>query len=216
MIQREFRIFFLSIGSLFNSFSFFALMLFCASMAIGPEEAILRRTAPVFLWILIALTVFFSTPNLLKVEEQEGLLDEVILQPSLPCSYLLIKIGAECLFIGLPLIGLGALLSSFFALSMNEIVVLSLTLLIGFPALSALGILGSLLTLHARGGSILLSILIFPLSLPLLLFTISVMEMVRLGLDSSASFCLLTSTSIFLFIVSIGIGSWAFRFAVEG
>jgi heme exporter protein B len=101
------------------------------------------------------------------------------------------------------------------SLAFAELIALLFTLLIGFPALSALGLLGGLLTLNARGGGLLLVFLILPLTLPLLLFALSVMEMTRLGLDSSASFCLLTSTSLLLVILAMGIGSWALRFVGE-
>ncbi|OJW50555.1 MAG: hypothetical protein BGO67_05630 [Alphaproteobacteria bacterium 41-28] len=216
MIQRELRNLRLQGASLFASFSFFTLALFCLSLALGPNEKILRECAPAFVWILAILTTLFSTPLFLKNEAKAGLLDEVLLQPSPPSLYLLSKMGAEILLLGLPLIFLGALLSPFFALSQDDVAALSATLLIGFPALSALGILGGLLTLNTRPSSLLIPLLILPLTLPLPLFALSIMEMTRLGLDSSAPFCLLISVSLLLVIVSLGAGSWALRFAVEG
>jgi len=216
MIRRELNLLCLQRGTLLGAFSFFALALFCVSLGLGPDEKILKRSAPVLLWILAILTTLFSTPHLLKTEAQEGLLDEIILQPSPPAFYLLSKLGAEWLLVGLPLSVIAIFLSPWFALSLGESLILSTTLLIGFPALSSLGILGGLLTLNARGGEVLLSLLILPLTLPLLLFGLSVMETVQLGLDSFPSFCLLTSMSLLLVILAVGAGSWAIRFAIEG
>lgn len=216
MIRKEFRTFYLQGGMVLTSLSFFTLALFCISLALGLEEKVLSHGAPAFLWVLAILTTLFTTPLLLKTEIQEGLIDEILLHAAPPSIYLLAKIGVEFFLLGLPLIGLGTLFSSFCGLSPTEVATLSITFLIGFPALSALGILGGLLTLHARGGGILLAFLILPLALPLLLFALSVLEMTRLGLDSSASFCLLTSVSILLVILSVGAGNWALRFAVEG
>ena len=216
MIGRELRRLRLQGTSLFASFSFFALALFCVALALGPDEKILRRSAPALLWILAILTTLFSTPLLLKNEAEAGLLDEIILHSSHPSFYLLAKMGAEILLLGLPLIILGALSSPLFMLSQEEVIILSLTLLVGFPALSALGILGGLLTLNTQNGGLLIPLLILPLTLPLLLFALSALDMTRLGLDSSAPFCLLTSTSLFLVVISIGAGNWALRFAVEG
>lgn len=216
MIKSELRKLYLQRGPLLNSLCFFTIVLFCFSLALGPEKETLRRGGPVLLWILVLLTTLFSAPLLLKSEAQEGLLDEVLLHPLSPSFYLLSKIVAEGIYLGLPIISLSALLASFFSLSLPEILMLSLTLLIGFPALSALGIFGALLTLHARGGGILMVLLIFPLMLPLLLFALSVMEMGRLGLDSFAPFCLLSGVALLLVIIGIGAGSWALRLAVEG
>lgn len=216
MIRSEFRKLFLQSGTLLATLSFFALSLFAVSLSFGSDEKLLRASAPALFWVLAILTTFFSTPLFLKSEAQEGLLDEVLLHPSLPGFYLLGKVMAESILFGFSLILLSIILSPLFSLSAEDVGMLSLTLLIGFPALSALGILGGLLTFQARGGGLLLSFLILPLTLPLLLFSLSVMEMERLSLDPFSSFCLLISTSLFLVILSIGAGSWAFFSVVEG
>lgn len=215
MIRNEIHKLYLNGGTLLPCFSFFAMALFCFALGLGSEEGILNSSAPALLWILAILTLLFSTPFLLKMEFQEGLLDEVPLQPLSPSFYLLAKIGAEVLLLGLPLIGLTALFSPFFSLTFPELTNLLLTLLIGFPALSALGILGGLLTLNARGGAMLLSLLILPLTIPLFLFALSVMEMTRLGLDSFAPFCLLTGVSLLLVIISVAAGQRALLMALE-
>jgi len=215
MIRNEIHKLYLNSGNLLASLSFFALALFYFSLALGSEEIILKHCAPILLWLLAILTLLFSTPLLLKAEHQAGLLDEVLLHPLAPSFYLLSKIGAEVLLLGLPLLGIGALFSPLFSLSFVESAQLLLTLLMGFPALSALGVLGGLLTLHTQGGGLLISLLILPLTIPLLLFALSVMEMARLGLDSFAPFCLLISVSLFLVILSVGAGQWALRLAVE-
>lgn len=216
MIRRELRSLYLHSGTLLATFSFFTLALFCISLALGPHRNILRQSAPALLWILAILSTLFSTPLLLKAEAKEGILDEILLQSFPPAFYFLSKMAAECILFGVPLIVLGTLLSPFFALPNKDTLTLSLTLLISFPALSSLGILGSLLTIHSRGGGLLIAILILPLTLPLLLFGLSAIEIARLGLDSFPSFCLLTGVSLLLVIISITASNWALRFAVEG
>ncbi len=216
MIRVECQKLWLNRGSLFLTFCFYGFILFCASLAIGPDEKLLRLCAPALLWILGILTTFFSIPILLKSEANTGHLDEVYLHAAHPGFYLLSKVGAEWLLFGISLSAIGFLVSPFFGLSLHEAFMIFLTLLVGFPALSALGILGGLLTLQARGGALLLSFLILPLTLPLLLFSLSTLEMLRLGLDSLSPFCLLIGASLFLVVVSIGTGIGAFKQAVEG
>jgi len=203
-------------GALLGAFSFFALALFSMTLAIGPEPSVLQRSGPALIWILAILTTLFSTPLLLKQDENEGILDQILLQQTPLAFSLLSKSVAEYLLVGLPLTLVSICLSSLFAISLSEIMILSATLLIGFPALSCLGILGGLLTINSRGGGILMTLLILPLTLPLLLFSLSAVEMTQLGLDSSPSFCLLTSVSIVLVIVSLMAGTRALRLAVEG
>lgn len=215
MIIAEIQKFYLNRGNLLASCNFFALALFCFTLTLGSEGVTLNICAPAVFWILAILTFLFSTPYFLKMEFQAGLLDEIFLHSLSSFFYFLARIGAEVLLLGLPLIMIGGFFSSFFSLSLVQAFYLMLTLLIGFPALSALGILGGLLTLQTQGGGMLVSLLILPLTLPLLLFSLSVMELVRLGLDSFAPFCLLTSVSISLVILSVGAARWALSIAVE-
>lgn len=215
MIRHEIHKLYLNSGTLWVSFGFFSLSLFCFLLTLGAEPSLLNRCAPSLVWILAILTFLFSTPLLLKADFHSGNLDEILLHPLSPSFYLLAKIGAECLLLGLPLLGIGALFSCLFSLTFHETITLLLTLMIGFPALSALGTLGGLLTLNARGGNILISLLILPLTIPLLIFALSVMERTQLGLDSFAPFCLLISVSLFLFIVAVGAGQWALSLAME-
>lgn len=215
MIRSEIHKLYLNGGSLFTACSFFSLAFFCFSLALGPEKTILQQCTPALSWILAILTFLFSTPFFLKAEYEAGLLDEVVLHPLSPSFYMLTKIGAEVLVLGLPLLALGTLFSCFSSLSLHEVISLSLSLLIGFPALSALGILGGLLTVQAYGGGILIALLILPFTIPLVLFSLSIMERGRLGLDSFAPFCLLMGVSLLLVIISVGAGQWAFYLAVE-
>lgn len=202
MILTELRKLYLNRGSILTSCAFFALALFCFTIA--TEEPTLM---PAFIWILAILTFLFSTPVLLKEEFQAGLLDDIALHPLSSSFYLLSKISAEVLLLGFPLI----IISALFAPSLPFLS----TLLIGLPALSALGILGGLLTVRTQGGGMLISLIILPLTIPLLLFSLSTIEMTRLGLDSFPPFCLLISVSILLVILAIGAGQWALSIAVE-
>jgi len=215
VIRHEIHKLYLNSGTLWVSFGFFGLSLFCFLLALGSEPLLLYRSAPPLIWILAILTLFFATPFLLKADFQSGNLDEILLRPLSPSFYLLAKIGAECLLLGLPLLGIGGLFACFLSLNLQETLILLLTLTIGFPSLSALGTFGGLLTLNARGGNILLSFLILPLTIPLIIFALSVMERTQLGLDSFAPFCLLISISLFLFIVAVGAGRWALSLAME-
>lgn len=215
MIRYEIHKLYLNSGILILAGGFFALSLFCFLLVLGPDVTLLNRCAPSFIWLMALLTLLFSTSFLLKAEFQAGILDEMLLQPSPPAFSLVAKMTAEVLLLGVPLILTGMVFAPFFFLSFKETLFLGLTLLVGFPALSALGLLGGLLTLNARGGNLLISLLILPLTLPLLLFALSVMERVQMGLDSFAPFCLLTSVSLLLLMIAIGAGQWALSLSME-
>ncbi len=198
------------------TFGFYTFFLFCIAFAMGSNPELLALASPSILWALAVLTTFFSIPLFLKNEWMNGTLEETLLLPCHPGFYLLSKVCAEWILFGLPLGFLSVLLYPLFGLSFRETSVFMLTLWISFPAISALGILGSLLTLHARGGSLLLSFLILPLTLPPFLFSLSVLDAVRFGLDSLSAFCLLIGSSIFLVVLSLVAGVGALKQVAEG
>lgn len=215
MIQREWLSHRLYGGVLLSGLGFYALALFCFAFVLGHDMKSLQQLAPPLFWLLATLTTLFSTPLLLKRDFQAGVLDEIFLHPAPLSLFLFQKCLIQTLTLGIPLIGLGIIFSPLYALPLQQTFWLSLTLFLGFPALASLGILGGLLTLQARGGSALVSLLILPLALPLVLLGLSILDMNQFGIDSFPSFCLFISVSLVLTILSLGAGTWALRIAVE-
>lgn len=216
MIRVECQKLWMSKGTFLPTFGFYIFFLFCMAFAMGSNHELLALASPPIVWVLALLTTFFSMPFLLKNEWNQGTLEEVLLLPQHPGFFLLSKVAAEWIMFGIPLSFLSLLLCPFFGLSFGEVIPFLISLLVSFPAISALGILGSLLTLHGREGSLLLSFLILPLSLPLFLFSLSYLELVRFGLDSLPAFGLLIGTSLFLVVLSIVAGVGALKQISEG
>jgi heme exporter protein B len=63
--------------------------------------------------------------------------------------------------------------------------VLTVSLLIGTPALSGIGAIGAALTLGVRGGGVLLSLLVLPLYIPVLIFGAGAVDATLSGLGAS-------------------------------
>ncbi|MFL2555739.1 MAG: heme exporter protein CcmB, partial [Gammaproteobacteria bacterium] len=81
------------------------------------------------------------------------------------------KIIAHWLTFGIPLIIISILMGLIFSLPVDVILALFITLLLGTPTLSLFGSVMVVLTIGLRG-SMLLSLLILPLSMPVLIFSI--------------------------------------------
>jgi heme exporter protein B len=82
----------------------------------------------------------------------------------------LAKIAAHWLATGLPLTLLSALLAVLFALPLNATGALFVSLLIGTPAVSAIGAVGAALTLSIRRGGLILPLIVLPLLAPAVIF----------------------------------------------
>jgi heme exporter protein B len=82
----------------------------------------------------------------------------------------LAKILVHWVTASLPLILIAPVLGLQFDLDSRSLEVLIYSLLLGTPVLSLLGAIGAALTLGIGGGSVLLSLLVLPLYIPVLIF----------------------------------------------
>jgi len=161
-------------------------------LAMGPELSFLRRMAPGILWIGALLSSLLSLPRLFEADYLDGTLEQLVLVPSNLPMMVSAKMLAHWLLSGLPLVVLAPLLGVQFDLSTDLLISLMLTLLLGTPVLTALGSIGAALTLGVRGGSVLLSLLVLPLMVPVLVFGAGALEaqMGGLGMEAHASLLL--------------------------
>jgi heme exporter protein B len=89
------------------------------------------------------------------------------------------------------------------------------SLFIGTPVLSLVGSVGAALTLGLRGGSVLTSLLVLPLYIPVLIFGAGAAEAVSVGVASSAYFLIVAALSLFSLVVMPIAASAALRIAAE-
>lgn len=74
-------------------------------------------------------------------------------------------------------------------------------LFIGTPVLSLVGSVGAALTLGLRGGSVLTSLLVLPLYVPVLIFGAGAAEAVSVGISATAYFLIVGALTLFSLVV---------------
>ena len=184
-------------------------------LAMGPELNFLRRMAPGILWIGALLSSLLSLPRLFEADYSDGTLEQLVLVPSSLPLIVGAKMLAHWLLSGLPLVLLAPLLGLQFDLSSDVLLSLMLTLLLGTPVLTALGSIGAALTLGVRGGSVLLSLLVLPLMVPVLVFGAGALEAQMGGLGIQAHVSLLLAMMLASCSLSPFASAMAIRLAVE-
>ena len=120
------------------------------------------------------------------------------------------KIAAHWLTTGLPLTVVSPLLGLLYGLPPAAYPALVLSLLIGTPAISAIGAVGASLTLPVRRGGLILPLLVLPLVTPALIFGAGAISAALNGLSNGA-FGLLCAFSFVAVIVSPFITAFAVR-----
>jgi heme exporter protein B len=156
--------------------AFFVLTVILFPFGVGPEAALLARIAAGILWVTALLAALLSLERLFQADWEDGSLEALALMPLPLEAQVLAKCLAHWLVAGLPLIVVAPLLALLLHLDAAGYPALLLSLLLGTPTLSLIGAVGAALSLGARRGGVLLSLLVLPLYIPVLIFGVAAVE----------------------------------------
>ena len=152
---------------------FFTTLVAVIPFGVGPDLNLLARIGPAILWIGLLLSSLLGLDRLFQAEREDGSLDLMLMQDTPLTLIVLVKCLAHWTATGLPLIVAAPLLSLF--MNMDEVAIgaLVLTLLAGSPAITFIGAVGAAIAVALPRGGLLVSILILPLTIPVLIFGVS-------------------------------------------
>jgi heme exporter protein B len=156
--------------------AFFVLTVILFPFGVGPEAELLARIAAGILWVTALLAALLSLERLFQADWEDGSLEALALMPLPLEAQVLAKCLAHWLVAGLPLIVIAPLLALPLHLDRAGYPALLLSLLLGTPSLSLIGAVGAALSLGARRGGVLLSLLVLPLYIPVLIFGVAAVE----------------------------------------
>ena len=152
---------------------FFLGLVTIVPFAVGPDLNLLSRIGPAILWIAALLSGLLGLDRLFQADEEDGSLDLFRLSPAPLEAIVVVKCLAHWCATGLPLVIAAPLFGLMLALDGPALGAVTLSLLVGTPALTFLGAIGAALTVSLRRGGLLLSILVIPLAVPVLIFGVS-------------------------------------------
>ncbi|HEX4301211.1 MAG TPA: heme exporter protein CcmB [Rhizomicrobium sp.] len=173
-------------GSAALALAFFAAVATLVPLGVGADLRVLARIAAGVLWVAAVLAALLSLDRLFQADFEDGSLDLIALSPLSLETVAAAKIAAHWLTTGLPLTLLSPLLGLMFGLPPRAIAALALSLLIGTPAVSALGAIGAGLTLSIRRGGLILPLLVLPLLAPAVIFGAGAVQAALDGLANGA------------------------------
>ncbi|MFM9879960.1 MAG: heme exporter protein CcmB [Burkholderiaceae bacterium] len=194
---------------------FFVIVVSLFPLGIGPEPELLRTMAPGVVWVAALLASMLSLGRLFADDHQDGTLEQLLLAATPLPLLVLGKVAAHWLCSGLLLTLLSPLLALQFDLPWDAAAVLLLSLLLGTPLLSLLGAVGAALTVGVRGASVLLSLLVLPLVIPVLIFGAGAVQASYAELGVAAHFSLLGAMLVMALVVTPWVTAIALRIALE-
>jgi len=181
VVSKELKGAFRRQSDILNPVWFFIIVVTLFPLGIGTDPILLARIAPGIIWVAALLAALLSFERLFKDDFIDGSLEQLMLMPH-PLSWLVsAKVFAHWLLTGLPILFVSPLLAVFLAMEPTTYFALFLTLLIGTPILSLLGAIGVALTVGLRKGGILLSLIMLPLSIPILIFSTMAIDAAAYG-----------------------------------
>ncbi|HTP92532.1 MAG TPA: heme exporter protein CcmB [Xanthobacteraceae bacterium] len=152
---------------------FFLVVVTLVPFALGPDLALLKRIGPAILWLAALLASLLALDRLFAADHEDGSLDLILMSRAPLELVVLVKGFAHWLTTGLPLVLAAPLTGLFLNLDAPAEGVLVLTLLVGTPALTFIGLIGAAIAVALRRGGLLLAVLVLPLTVPVLIFGVA-------------------------------------------
>ncbi|MCS6946789.1 MAG: heme exporter protein CcmB [Steroidobacteraceae bacterium] len=215
ILERDLRLAVRRPGQAALPLAFFALVTLLFPLALSPKFGELRAVASGVLWIAALLAALLALDHLLRDDAADGTLEQMVLGSDTLVAVLFAKTCAHWLLTGLPLSLLAPLLALALGVTPAAMPVIVVGLVLGTWSLSLLGTTTAALTLGARRGGVLLTLLTLPLAVPVLIFGARSTKLAIEGLPSAAALYLLAAFTVLAFTLAPLAAAAVVRIAVE-
>ncbi len=176
LVMRELRLALRQGSDVAMVVSFFVITVTLFPLGVGPEPNVLARIAAGVVWVTALLAVMLSLERMFQSDYEDGSVDLLLLTPAPLELVVLAKVTAHWLLTGFPLIVTAPVLAALMNMPGEGYVVLIATMALATPTLSLIGSVGAALTLGARRGGVLISLLVLPLYIPVLIFAVAAVD----------------------------------------
>jgi len=168
--MRDLRLAFRKPSQLLQPLMFFMIVATLFPLSLTPEMSRLRDAAPGVLWVGALLSSLLALEFLFREDALDGTLEQFALSGQSLTWMLFAKTCTHWLLTGLPLALAAPVAAAALGVPAQAMPGLVAALLLGSFALSLTGAISAGLTLGARRGGVLLSLLTLPLAVPILIF----------------------------------------------
>lgn len=180
-------------GGLWLPLAFFILVAILYPFGVGPDSKLLARTGGGVLWVGALLAALLPVDRLIQPDAEAGVLDQLTVRGVSEEAVASAKLVAHWLSFGPPLMLAAIPASALVRIDGATLMRLELGLLLGTPALAALGLMVAAITAGLRRAGALAGLLMLPLAVPVLIFGAG-----SLAAGSGAALKLLAASSLFI------------------
>lgn len=219
LLQRDLRLAVRRGGESLLPLLFLFAVIILVPLGVGPGPNLLAAIAPGMVWVAALLASLLALERMFRPDLDDGTLEQWFVGDTSMTGGVIGRVFARLLghwlVTGVPVIVFSPLAAQMLYLPDAALGTLVISLVIGTPALSLVGGLAAALTLSTRGGGVLLSILVFPLVVPVLIFATGAVSMAAGGLNPDAHLGLLAALTILLLTLAPMAIAMALRLNLE-
>jgi len=179
--MRDLRLAFRKPSQLLQPLMFFMIVATLFPLSLTPEMSRLRDAAPGVLWVGALLSSLLALEFLFREDAVDGTLEQFALSGQSLTWMLFAKTCTHWLITGVPLALIAPVAAAALGVPGEAMPGVVASLVLGSFALSLVGAIGAGLTLGARRGGVLLSLLTLPLAVPILIFGARATELAIVG-----------------------------------
>ncbi len=175
LFRRDLRLGLRAGGGALVGILFFLAVIAVTPFGVGPDLNLLARIGPAMLWIGALLATLLGLDRLFQADRDDGSLDLLLTAADRHMLSLtvLVKCLAHWAASVLPLVVAAPVLGLFMNMDAPAIGATALTLLVGTPAIAFIGAVGAALAVALPRGGLLVSVIVLPLTIPVLIFGVS-------------------------------------------
>ena len=194
--MRDLRLAFRKPSQVIQPLMFFMIVATLFPLTLTPEMSRLRDAAPGVLWIGALLSSLLALEFLFRDDAVDGTLEQFALSGQSLTWMLFAKTCTHWLLSGLPLALSALIAAAALGVTMDAMGGVVASLALGSFAMSLVGAIGAGLTLGARRGGVLLSLLTLPLAVPILIFGARATQLAISGGDIAPPMYLLGAIAV--------------------
>lgn len=215
LIRRELVLVMRQPGDVAIVLMFFVLATVLFPFGVGPEPNMLARIAGGVLWVTALLAAMLSLERMFQIDFEDGSLELLVLLPTPLWVTVLAKATTHWLATGLPLLIVALVLGIMLNLHPAGYVALLSAMVLGTPVISLIGAVGAALTLGARRGGVLLSLLVLPLVIPVLILGAAAIDAAVAGFSFHQHLLLLSGMALGALVLCPWVATASLRQALE-
>ena len=205
LVQRDLILVYRSANDAWVVLFFFVIAVTLFPLGIGPDPSVLQQFSGGIIWICALLSAMLSLDGVFQSDFDDGSLDQMILT-SYPLELLVLgKCLVHWLTTGFPILLISPVLATMLNMNLDSYSTLLITMLLGTPTISLMGGVGAALVLGSRLSGVLISLIILPLIIPILIFSVAAINASGEGMEISSAVKLLGA----LLIISSVFCPWA-------